>query len=216
MACLVMFSGPALAQIDEQLISILVGQGQFDLAQQELNASASTATDQLFLDALIYKVQGQYVLAIKTLRTLLQQEPDRINAKRELAHTLMLSGQYSAAKKYYKTLLATEKNQQMMDSYREFMATIEQQKPFGLSGAINILSSTNLNRGTLNTTFDTTLGQLAIDQSSKAESGYGIQLTGSGFFRRIIDQQKKVILNWGITKNQPDYPHSSSTAILYI
>jgi tetratricopeptide (TPR) repeat protein len=136
-----------------------------------------------FLEGRILKVQGRYDEAIAAFRRSLTLAPTSLAARRELAHTLLLNGQYDVAEFHFEALLEVDPNTALHDGYRRFLATIRQNKPFGMSGHFALLPSTNINRGTTNTVFDSSSGAFVIDPNSKAESGVGLQLGLSGYAR---------------------------------
>jgi len=129
----------------------------------------------------------------------LRLEPDRLNARRELAHTLMLAHRYKASEYYFRQLLKIDGNREMRAGYQSFLARIDRKKPAGISMQISFLPSTNINQGTTNKTLNTTLGKFTINPSSKPSSGIGVQLGISGFYRQGLSQQSRLDLEWGIT-----------------
>ena len=131
-----------------------------------------------------------------------QVDPNHINAQRELAHTLMLHERYEIAERHFEALLKIDQNEHMRDDYRAFLRRIDQNKPRRISGHFSFLPSTNVNRGTTHSVFDTTRGLFVINPESQAESGIGIQFGLSGHFRRLVNPQSRISLNWGITEKQ--------------
>lgn len=157
-------------------ISRLISTGQIEAARIVLEAQSPSEADRLFFEGRVLKAQRKFPEAIRVFRQVLQIDPNYINARRELAHTLLLNRDYGPAEYHFDALLQIDQNEQMRDGYRGFLNVIEQNKPVGFSGYFSLLPSTNVNRGTANTVFDTTLGQFVIDPNSQAESGVGVQL----------------------------------------
>jgi len=189
--------GAALAQgADGPNISRLISIGQIDVARVALEAENPSQADRVFFEARILKAQRRFPEAISAFRQVLQIDPNYINARRELAHTLLLNHDYGPARFHFEELLKIDQNNQMHDGYRGFLNVIDQNKPIGIIGYFSILPSTNVNRGTTNAVFDTDLGQFVIDPNSQAESGVGVQLGFSGYFRHLTS---RVSLNWGIS-----------------
>ena len=72
-------------------ISRLLTFGQIGAARAILEASDPSPADRLFFDARLLKSQAKLTAAIALFRQVLQIEPNRMNARRELAHTLLLN-----------------------------------------------------------------------------------------------------------------------------
>jgi hypothetical protein len=192
--------GCALARsTDDANISRLINTGQIKAARMMLEAGNPSQADQVFFEARILKAQRRLPEAINSYRKVLQIDPNYINARRELAHTLLLNREYGLARFHFEALLKIDQNDRMRDGYHGFLKVIDQNRPMGLSGYFSILPSSNVNRGTTNTVFDTGLGQFAIAPSSRAESGVGVQLSFAGFFRQKTKAQSRISLNWGIS-----------------
>ena len=83
----------------------------------------------------------------------------------------------------------------MRDGYRRFLAMIRRRKPFGVSGYFSMLPSTNVNRGTAETVFQTSIGEFAIDESSQAMSGLGLVVGFSGYGRHALSGDTRVAFN---------------------
>jgi tetratricopeptide (TPR) repeat protein len=192
-------SGAALAQsADGPNTSQLISTGQIEAARVALEAENPSQADRVFFEARIFKAQHRFPEAIGAFRQVLQIDPNYINARRELAHTLLLNRDYGPARFHFEELLKIDQNDQMRDGYRSFLNVVDQNQPIGFSGYFSLLPSTNINRGTTNTVFDTTLGQFVIDPISQAESGVGVQLGLFGYFRHLTSPTSRVSLNWGL------------------
>lgn len=201
------FSSAASAQeINAPNISRLISTGHIEDAQLALEAQNPSQADRLFFAGRVLKAQGQFHDAIQVFRRVLQVDPQYINARRELAHTLLLNRDYSPAEYHFNALLKIDSNEHMKDGYQQFLNIISENRPIGFSGSFSILPSTNVNRGTTNTVFNTTLGQFVIDPDSRPESGVGVQLALSGYFRHLIDTASRVALSWSLSGTR--YPKS--------
>lgn len=197
------FCGTAAAQVvDTQSVSRLINTGQIEKARFALESDKPSETDLLFFEARLLKARGRLPEAIHIFREVLQLDPDYINARRELAHTLLLNREYREANNQFQNLLRTDDNDEMREGYRRFLNVIDQNKAFGLTGFLSITPSTNLNRGTTNSVFDTSLGKFVIDQDSQAKSGLGAQFGVSGYFRHLLDPTRRVALTWSLSGTQ--------------
>ena len=134
---------------DTSNISRLISTGQIEAARIALEAEDPSQADRVFFEARILKAQGRLPEAINAFRQVLQIDPNYINARRELAHTLLLNRDYGPSRFHFLQLLKIDPNDQMRNGYREFINVIDQRKPVGFSGYFSILPSTNVNRGTV-------------------------------------------------------------------
>ena len=192
--------GAAFAQsADTPNISRLISTGQIEAARVAFDGQNPSQADSAFFEAQILKAQRRFPKAIRAFRQVLQIDPNYINARRELAHTLLLNRDYGPARFHFEELLKIDQNDQMSDGYRGFLNVIDQNKPVGFSGYFSILPSTNVNRRTTNTVIDTNLGRFVIDPNSQAESGVGAQLGFSGYFRHLTSPTSRISLNWGVS-----------------
>ncbi|RZO39217.1 MAG: tetratricopeptide repeat protein, partial [Rhodobacteraceae bacterium] len=94
-------------------ISRLLTFGQVDAARELLEASDPSPADRLFFDARLLKSQAKFTAAIALFRQVLQLEPNRMNARRELAHTLLLNRDFGPAEFHFNQLLRIDENPKM-------------------------------------------------------------------------------------------------------
>jgi len=189
----------AHARPDDSLISQLISQGQFATAEEELKQGDPTELDNMFFVARVLKATGRVDESIALFVEILNRDPNYINARRELAHSLLVVEKYEAASTQLDILNRIDQNPQMQAGYRQMQSIIDQNRPVGISGVFALIPSTNINKGTSNTEFVTVLGTLAIDPTSQPVSGVGLQLGVSGYFRKIIDAQSRISLRWSLT-----------------
>lgn len=190
----------------------LINAGDFQAAQVQLMAQNPTAADRRFFEGLILKSQRRFDAAIAAFREVLRLDPNYLNARRELAHTLLLNKDYGPAQYHFEALLAIDQNPQMRSGYRRFLNVIHENKPIGFSGYVALVPSSNVNRGTNNTVFDTTLGQFVIDSTSQAVTGVGAQVGVSGFLRHVINPVSRISLNWNATATRYEDTDFNSTS----
>lgn len=183
----------------DSLISQLIGQGKFGTARDVLLQNEPTELDKLFFLARVFKATGRSDDAIAVFVEILNRDPNYINARRELAHTLLVSGKYNAAQTQLNLLQNIDSNPQMQLGYQQMLGVIDQNRPVGISGVFALLPSSNINKGTSNTEFVTVLGPLVIDENSLPVSGVGVQVGVSGYFRKVIDAQSGLSLKWAVT-----------------
>ncbi len=193
------FASAAHAQVDQLRLSHLVSSGNLAQAQAELEASDPSPADRLFLTGLILKARGQLDQAAALFRQVLRDDPGYLNARRELAHTLLLRKDYDGAEYYFTGLLKIDRNETMRSGYRRFLTVINQNRPVGVYASFSLLPSTNVNRGTTNITLDTVLGTFTIDEPSKAASGIGAYGAVGGFLRQDVGPGARFSFDWRVS-----------------
>jgi len=193
------YPAPLLAQgIDDAEVLKLLGSGRIAAARATVMSLQPTQVDLILFEGRVLKARGAFAPAIVNFREVLRRDPDHLAARRELAHTLLLNSQYSVARYHFDALMRIETDERFLRGHRYLLNVIDQKRPFGVIGHFSLLPSTNVNRGTTNLTFDTSLGEFVIDPSSQAESGIGIRLGASGFVRLHATRQSRLVLNWGV------------------
>ena len=183
-----------IAQANETVgsqILQLINTNQFDEARALFQTQNPTAAEQAFFEGRVLKVQGRLDEAIAAFRQSITLDPSNMAARRELAHTLLLDGQYDTSEYFFETLLDIDPNLAMHDGYRRFLSIIRQNKPFGVNGHFALIPSSNINRGTTNTVFNTDSATFVIDAEAQEDAGVGVQIGVSGFARMSPDDQSR-------------------------
>ena len=121
---------------------------------------------------------------------------------RELAHAELENKSYTTAQRHLKTLLKIDPNPVMRQSYLHQLRRLKQSKKlhFGLSFAI--APSSNINQGTYEDLLDTVIGDLVVDEDSKARSGVGLSLGLNSQLRLAQNGQSRLGLKaaLGVTR----------------
>ncbi len=197
--------GPARAQsVDGAELARVVAQGDFARASAMLEDGAATDADRLFLDGLVLKSRGAFGEAAARFRAILDSDPGYINARRELGHTLLLNGEDREARKVFRSLRRLDPNPQMQRVYLQFLSQLEARKRAGLRFHLALRPSSNVNRGTHNSSFSSTLGDLTLGDDSQAKSAMGLELGLSGHFAQRLSGRSRAVLNWSVTQERYD------------
>ena len=197
-ASTVAVSSTVYAKPNEALIASLIRGGNAQAAYLELANSSPTRADLLFFRALILQNLGQFDEAISLLSEALIENPNHLNARRELASTLFLQKKYRLAEQSFQELIEIDGTPEMQSVYLGFINRIRAQQPFGISGHFSILPSSNVNRGTENLIFDSRIGDFVINPESQAVSGIGLQAGVFGFYRTAPNSKSQNIISWGL------------------
>ncbi len=158
-----------------------MAEGQLETAFNLLQESNPSEFDVALFYARSYKVTQRFDEAIELLRRVLEEFPDNIEARRELAHNLFLARRYIPAQFHFNQLLTLDGDPEFTQIYNQFLGRIAANKRFGFSSSYSFLPSTNINRGT--DTQTAAGGQLTIGEESQRTSGLGIQGSLNGFWR---------------------------------
>jgi len=177
-------SGPSQAN---QVLT-LVQQGKFEEARALLRSFEAGKFDILFLEAQIQRAEGKPDEAVKTLRSILADEPGLILARRTLAQTLIDMRDFEAAEFHLKILNRSDPSPTARGSYRQALARISRARPYGVSASFSLVPSSNINRGTYNEEFENEAGQVGTI-TSQAESGIGAQLGLSGYVTTQVSER---------------------------
>ncbi|MEL6644202.1 MAG: porin family protein [Pseudomonadota bacterium] len=155
----------------------LIATGQLDAARAAFEARGPTETDWLFFEGRVAKARGDFSAAAHLFREVLRRTPTYIAARRELAHTLLLAGEYRASAHHFQALLRSDPDVRHHDGYQQFLNKIDQLRPFSVSGTFAIISSSNVNRGSSQDVFRPGIPDLPpLTITSGADAATGIAL----------------------------------------
>jgi tetratricopeptide (TPR) repeat protein len=171
-----------LGRLENQLTQ-LVNQGDYDTARLVLANTPHARSEELLLEGRIHKAQGNTLEAVTLLEQALRLKPNDLRIRRELAHTLYLANKLSKATYQLNRLIYTDPNPLLRRAYRSLKSKIGKQRPFEWQTYFSIEPSTNVNRGSTQDSFSTVLGDLDIDEDSRATSGVGVTAGLSGSFQ---------------------------------
>ena len=163
--------------------------GDLSVAEEAYEALAHDPDGQvraeaLFRHAKLLAKAGRLASAATLFRTLLDERPDAVGARLELARALDLMGDKDAAWRELRSAQASglpSSVARLVDRYSEALRSA---RPMGASLEIAIAPDSNISRSTRSDTLGTVLGDFEIDEDSKAKSGLGLALRGQAY-RRI-------------------------------
>ncbi|GLQ53774.1 surface lipoprotein assembly modifier [Devosia nitrariae] len=172
-------AGPALAH--------LVAQGDFEEARRLLRAGLegqpAAPLHLAQLEGIIRQRQGRTSEAIDIFRAILSAAPDFTPARMELARALRVSGDTEAAYHHFEILSRAGDHPVLRQMAATAMSAIAADRPYGFSGHVALLPSTNVNKGSGRTTFTAGGLEFVIDDDSRAASGIGLAVGGDAFGR---------------------------------
>lgn len=194
----------------------LIAAGRADDARALLLTTDPSAEDLMLFQGRVSKANGQLADAIVVFREILDRESRYINARRELAHTLLLNQEFEAAEFHFRELLRSDTDALLREGYWRFLQVIENTRPSGFSTQFALLPSSNVNRGSSHTVFDPGIPNIPPFRiTNQGEAGVGVLLGLSGFYRQPLGHQSGWSLDWGLQgRKYPNETYDSATASL--
>jgi hypothetical protein len=128
------------------------------------------------------------------LRRVLDEKPQAVPARLELARTLQLLGDTNAALRELRAAQATGLPPAVARLIDRYSAALRAQRPFGASLEIAIAPDSNINRATRSDTLGTIFGDFQIGDEGRAKSGIGLSLAGQTYRRISIGGATNLVL----------------------
>lgn len=134
----------------------------------------------------------------------LSQSPDNRALRFQYAQMSYQSKRYDAAKYHLQQLMRTSPNARDLQQLQKAYATVVEELPWSFGLNFSILPSTNVNKTSSNTIFETLIGPLLIDGGGTEESGVGLRYGARANYE--IPLSSGATLTYGLELNQSQYP----------
>lgn len=128
----------------------------------------------------------RYADAATTFRALLDEKPDAVRVRLELARVLALMGDEASARRSVRQAQATDLPDDVAVVVDQFARALRSARPFGGSVEVSLAPDSNINRATQARTLDTVIAPLTLSRDARAQSGLGLRLAGQGYVRLPI------------------------------
>ena len=148
----------------------------------------------LFRHAKLLTKAGRLESAATLFRTLLDERPDAIGARLELARALDLMGDKDAAWRELRSAQASGLPSRVARLVDRYSDALRSARPMGASLEIAIAPDSNISRSTRSDTLGTVLGDFEIDDDSKAKSGLGLALRGQAYRRFGLGEGSSILI----------------------
>ena len=127
--------------------------------------------------------QGDLKGAIRWYRLLLEEKPDAVAVRLELARTLALADEEPAARRELRRANAIGLPDDVLQAVDRFALALRSRRRLGGAVELAIAPDSNINRATDAEEIGTVLGPLTPDEDAQARSGIGLALAAQGFWR---------------------------------
>lgn len=180
----------------------LVQQGKFDAARKVLRKAVAGRPDAPLhlaeLEGLILRKEGRESEAIEVFRFILSRQPNFTPARIELSRALAATGADDAALHQLQIIELGSDDPQVRREARAFSDSVKDSRPYGFSGYVSVLPSTNVNKGSGQTTFKVGDMEFVIDDASREQSGVGVGLGGNAYRRVYLGAKTQLTWNGAI------------------
>ena len=160
----------------------------------ESDPNADVRNEARFRRSKMLEAQGRTTDAGVLLRRILDEKPDAVPVRLELAQLLTHVGDVGGALRELRAAQASglpPAVARLVDRYSE---ALRASRPFGASFEIALAPDSNINRATRSDTLGTVLGDFDIDKDSKAKSGTGLSLHGQAYRRFELSEGRAGLL----------------------
>jgi len=150
-------------------------------------------TEARFRLAMMLAALGRYGDSAVELRAILDEKPDAVRVRLELARVLALNGDEGAARRELRQVQAGELPPEVAQVVDQFAGALRSRKPFGASLELALVPDSNINRATDAATLDTIIAPLDLSRDAREQSGIGARVAGQAFFRRRIGRDVAIV-----------------------
>ena len=127
------------------------------------------------------------------LRRLLDEKPQALAPRLELARSLQLLGDTNAALRELRAVQSGGLPPSVARLIDRYSQALRAQRPFGASVEVAVAPDSNINRATRSDTLGTIFGDFQIADEGKAKSGTGLSLSGQAFRRAAIGTSSSLL-----------------------
>jgi len=127
------------------------------------------------------------------LRRLLDEKPQALAPRLELARSLQLLGDTNAALRELRAVQSGGLPPSVARLIDRYSQALRAQRPFGASVEVAIAPDSNINRATRSDTLGTIFGDFQIADEGKAKSGTGLSFSGQAFRRAAIGANSSLL-----------------------
>lgn len=168
-----------LAETRRQAGAVADAVAAYDALAQD--ADADVRAEARYRKGLMLADLGRYAEAAQAFRALLNEKPDALAARLELARMLAALGLENDARRELRQAQAAGIPADAAPMVEQFAAALRSPQRFGGSLELSLAPDSNINRATQARTLDTIIAPLALSDDARAQSGLGVRTAGQGF-----------------------------------
>lgn len=133
-----------------------------------------------FLTGMLATAQGRDEQAIEAFRRILDQRPDLVRVRLELARALFRAGEDGAARHHFERTLGARLPEAVEDNVRRYLEQIRRRRMWSLDLGFGILPDSNINTGS-NQQYVTIAGlPFTLSSEAREQSGVGLLVSVAG------------------------------------
>jgi hypothetical protein len=186
-------TAPQLLQLAERFLkSGDTTKAKVILAALTADPNSDIRNEARFRTAKLLAGEGQTSRAALLLRQVVDERPDALPARLELAGLLDRMGDKDGAWRQVRAAQALGLPPAVARIVDRYSEALRAQRPFGASLEIALAPDSNINRATRSDTLGTVLGDFAID--SKAKSGTGLALSAQAYRRLPLGEGASLLV----------------------
>ncbi len=137
----------------------------------------------LFRKGMLLADLRRFTEAATTFRALLDQKPDTVRARLELARMLAAMGDENGARRAIRQAQASGLPDDVAITVDQFARALRSTRHFGGSVELALAPDSNINRATQARALDTVVAPLTLSDVARARSGVGVKVAGQGYAR---------------------------------
>ena len=207
-------AGPVVRMSGEDGLALaerLFDAEEFDQAGVILTELAKAPSPQVdhmqvrFLLGMIAVSQEDYETAVETFRTILDEQPDLVRVRLELARALFALKQDQAARYHFRLALAADLPEEAQMNIKMFLAAIEQRKIWRVSANVGVAPDSNISAGPKDQQVELFGLPFELDDNARERSGLGFSSTLIGEVFPKIARDWRAELRGGASIS--DYEH---------
>jgi len=188
-------TAPQMLQLAERFLkSGDTAKAKVILAALTADPNSDIRNEARFRTAKLLAGEGQTSRAALLLRQVIDERPDALPARLELAGLLDRMGDKDGAWRQVRAAQALGLPPAVARIVDRYSEELRAQRPFGVSLEIALAPDSNINRATRSDTLGTVLGDFAIDRDSKAKSGTGLALSAQAYRRLPLGEDASLLV----------------------
>jgi hypothetical protein len=149
------------------------------------------------------------------LMQVVKDNPDNRAARWALAQVAFRAGQYNAARYHLEVLLSKLSSQSDIDTLTRALAEVTAADPWDVTLSFALLPSTNINRTTYNTEFETMLGKFTPAGGGNQESGIGLTLGAGLSYALSLSDNSRLTLRTRVDQHLYRSSYLNQTTLLF-